>query len=103
MKTLKRTLIPILSAAMLLTATPISAVDSTINVTVDGTAVDFPDQKPIIRNDRTLVPIRFIAESLGYDVEWDSIENAAVIDDGRVKLWIGTDKAELDREPTRSK
>ena len=96
MKTLKRTLIPILSAAMLLTATPISAVDSTISVTVDGTAVDFPDQKPIIRNDRTLVPIRFIAESLGYDVEWDSIENAAVIDDGRVKLWIGTDKAELD-------
>ena len=98
MKTLKRTLIPILSAAMLLTATPISAVDSTISVTVDGTAVEFPDQKPIIRNDRTLVPIRFIAESLGYDVEWDSIENAAVIDDGRVKLWIGTDKAELDGE-----
>ena len=98
MKTLKRTLIPILSAAMLLTTTPISAVDSTISVTVDGTAVDFPDQKPIIRNDRTLVPIRFIAESLGYDVEWDSDENAAIIDDGRVKLWIGTDKAELDGE-----
>ena len=98
MKTLKITLIPILSAAMLLTATPISAVDNTINVTVDGTAVDFPDQKPIIQNDRTLVPIRFIAESLGYAVEWDSAENAAVIDDGRVKLWIGTDKAELDGE-----
>lgn len=98
MKTLKRTLIPILSAAMLLTATPISAVDSTISVTVDGTAVYFPDQTPIIQNDRTLVPIRFIAESLGYDVEWDSDENAAVIDDGRVKLWIGTDKAELDGE-----
>lgn len=98
MKTLKRTLISILSAAMLLTATPISAVDSTISVTVDGTTVDFPDQKPIIQNDRTLVPIRFIAESLGYDVEWDFIENAAVIDNGRVKLRIGTDKAELNGE-----
>lgn len=100
MKTLKRTLISILSAAMLLTATaPASAVnipESDIKVTVDGAAVDFPDQKPIIQNDRTLVPIRFIAESLGYDVEWDSAENAAVIDDGRVKLWIGTDQAELD-------
>ena len=100
MKTLKKTLTPILSAAMLLTATiPASAAnltESDIKVTVDGTAVDFPDQKPIIQNDRTLVPIRFIAESLGYEVEWDSIENAAVIDDGRVKLWIGTDKAELD-------
>ena len=102
MKTLKRTLIPILSAAMLLTATiPASAVnthEAPIKVTVDGTAVDFPDQTPIIQNDRTLVPIRFIAESLGYDVEWDSIENAAIIDDGRVKLWIGTDKAELNGE-----
>ena len=102
MKTLKRTLIPIFSAAMLLTATiPASAVnthEAPIKVTVDGTAVDFPDQTPIIQNDRTLVPIRFIAESLGYDVEWDSIENAAVIDDGRVKLWIGTNKAELDGE-----
>ena len=100
MKTLKRTLIPILSAAMLLTATiPASAAnitESAIKVTVDGTAVEFPDQKPIIWNDRTLVPIRFIAESLGYDVEWDSIENVAIIDDGSVKLWIGTDKAELD-------
>ena len=100
MKTLKTTLIPIISAAMLLTATiPTSAVnipESDIKVTVDGTAVEFPDQKPIIQNDRTLVPIRFIAESLGYDVEWDSAENAAIIDDGRVKLWIGTDKAELD-------
>lgn len=100
MKTLKRTLIPILSAAMLLTATiPVSAAnitESAIKVTVDGTAVDFPDQTPIIQNDRTLVPIRFIAESLGYDVEWESIENAAVIDNGRVKLWIGTDKAELN-------
>ena len=98
MKTLKRALIPIISAAMLLTSTPVSAVDSTISVTVDGAAVEFPDQKPIIQNDRTLVPIRFIAESLGYDVVWDSDENAAVIDDGRVKLWIGTDKAELDGE-----
>ena len=95
MKTLKRTLIPILSAAMLLTATiPVSAAnitESAIKVTVDGTAVDFPDQTPLIQNARTLVPIRFIAESLGYDVEWESIENAAVIDNGRVKLWIGTD------------
>ena len=102
MKTLKRTLIPILSAAMLLTATiPASAAnitESDIKVTVDGTVVDFPDQKPIIQNDRTLVPIRFIAESLGYEVEWDSTENAAVIDDGRVKLWIGTDQVELDGE-----
>lgn len=30
------------------------------------------DQPPIIRNGRTLVPLRFIAENLGVDVNWDS-------------------------------
>lgn len=29
------------------------------------------DTSPIILNDRTMLPIRFIAESLGYDVEWN--------------------------------
>lgn len=27
---------------------------------------------PVIKNDRTLVPVRFIAESFGVDVDWDS-------------------------------
>ncbi|MCD8181524.1 MAG: aldo/keto reductase [Firmicutes bacterium] len=29
------------------------------------------DCAPIIQNERTMLPIRFIAESFGYDVEWD--------------------------------
>ena len=29
------------------------------------------DVAPLIKNDRTMMPIRFIAESLGADVEWD--------------------------------
>ena len=100
MKTIKRILITLLSATMLLTtATAVcsaASVEENITVTVNGQTVAFPDQKPILRDDRTLVPIRFIAEILGYEVDWDPEENTALIDDGRIKLWIGTNRAELD-------
>jgi len=34
---------------------------------------------PIIKNDRTLLPIRFISESFGAKVDWDSQTNTAII------------------------
>lgn len=37
------------------------------------------DSEPIIENGRTLVPIRAIAEELGYFVSWDNEAQAAVI------------------------
>lgn len=39
------------------------------------------DQAPIISNSRTLVPLRFIAESLGKTVAWDSFNKTAIIID----------------------
>jgi hypothetical protein len=66
-----------------------------VTVKVDGKVVDFPDQQPIIVNDRTLVPVRFIAESLGYDVDWNPDDNSAVIDGGKIVLYIGTNKAKI--------
>ena len=73
-----------------------STADNTVTVTVDGNAVVFPDQQPIIKNSRTLVPVRFIAEALGYEVEWDEKDNAAVIDNGRIVMYIGTNHAVID-------
>ena len=44
------------------------------------------DSPAVIRDGRTLVPIRAIAESLGVDVEWyDDIKTVAVITDGEIK------------------
>lgn len=37
---------------------------------VNGEIVSL-DQPPVIKNDRTMVPIRFISESLGADVQWN--------------------------------
>lgn len=67
-----------------------------VTVKVDGQVVEFPDQAPVIQNDRTLVPVRFIAESLGYDVEWNPDDNSAVIDNGRIIMYIGTNKAKIN-------
>jgi hypothetical protein len=37
------------------------------------------DIPPIIHNDRTMVPLRFPAEVFGFDVEWDSVQRAAIV------------------------
>lgn len=37
------------------------------------------DTEPLIHNNRTLVPIRFIAEAFGCDVEWDNKERQVII------------------------
>jgi len=37
---------------------------------VNNTAIKL-DAAPFIKNDRTLVPVRFISENLGYDVDWE--------------------------------
>lgn len=39
------------------------------------------DSAPVIVNNRTLVPLRFIAESLGKTVAWDSVNRTAIIID----------------------
>ncbi|WP_010250288.1 stalk domain-containing protein [Acetivibrio cellulolyticus] len=43
-----------------------------VSVTVDSKAVNFPDAKPFIdMNGRTLIPVRFVTESMGATVGWN--------------------------------
>ena len=69
-----------------------------VTVKVGGQTIAFPDQQPVIRDDRTLVPIRFIAENLGYKVDYNHDDHSAIIDNGRIVLYIGTDQAEINGE-----
>ena len=50
---------------------PAQAQNNAINVTVDGTAVNFTGQQPTIINGRTLVPVRGVFEALDFDVSWN--------------------------------
>ena len=77
-------------------AVAVTAKSTGISVMVNGTAVKFPDQKPVVQNERTLVPVRFVAEALGHKVLWDVGSNSVNIDGGRIILYIGTKKAEIN-------
>jgi len=83
--------------AALLSAIPFTAhAADTPTVKVDGSLIDFPDQQPVIRNGRTLVPVRFIAEALGYDVKWNGSTNSAIIDNGKIVMTIDSTAAEIN-------
>ena len=48
-----------------------ASAGGTIRIYVNGSEV-FPDAAPVIKNDRILIPIRAVAEALGYSVSWDA-------------------------------
>lgn len=70
----KKVLVGMLSIVMVMTMfvgiTPRVYAEENIKVIVNGTTITF-DQAPIIQNNRTLVPMRAIFESLGYTITWD--------------------------------
>lgn len=66
-------------------------IENTITVMLNGSPIDF-DQPPIIKDDRTLVPLRAIFEALGAAVSWDDATQTvtAVRGDKTVSLTIGS-------------
>ncbi len=50
------------------------------------------DALPITRNDRTLVPLRFIGEALGATIEWDPADRKATIRQAEKTLVLYVDK-----------
>jgi hypothetical protein len=56
------------------------------------------DTSPIIRDGRTVLPIRFVAEPLDAEVAWDGKEKMVTITMGPkvIKLWIGNNTANVD-------
>ncbi|WP_432663229.1 copper amine oxidase N-terminal domain-containing protein [Wukongibacter baidiensis] len=74
----------------------VEAENVDLKVMVNNKLVNFPDAKPFINeDDRTLVPVRFIAENLGCQVEWNGeIRQVGIVGIGKeIKLNIGENKA----------
>lgn len=59
----------------------IKLVIDSLTATLNGTAQTL-DTAPTIINDRTMLPIRFIAESFGYTVLWSQETQAVTIEQG---------------------
>ena len=78
----------------MLVAIPSGAVmaQKPVSVTINNENVVFKDVAPFIdSNNRTLVPLRFISEELGAQVEWDQVSGTATImkDNMKVLLTVG--------------
>jgi hypothetical protein len=65
-----------------------------LTVKYNGEAVVFPDAQPFVdENSRTLIPVRFVAETMGAAVSWNQETQTAVIEQNgiTIKVPIGSD------------
>lgn len=67
-----------------------------IEIYLDTALIEFPDQQPIILNNRTMIPIRAVSESLGWNVSWG--ENVVTITNSyhTLILYIGKNYYTID-------
>ena len=66
---------------------------SALTVKYNGSAVTFPDAQPFIdANNRTLIPVRFVAETMGATVSWDSANSTAVITQNGITINVPVEK-----------
>lgn len=42
-----------------------------VSVNVNGTVIDFPNQKPVVVDGRTLIPLRGVFDNMGYEIGWN--------------------------------
>lgn len=78
------------------TASAASRLSSFVSVVMDGQKIWFPDAQAFVdENNRTLVPVRFIAEQMGANVGWEPKTMTVPIerDDLHIVLTIGDSKA----------
>ena len=78
------------------TTTTSSSSSDTIKIYVNGSRV-YPDSDPVIINDRTLVPIRVVAEALGYQVDWVASERAVDIHNDFAALYLIIGSSSINR------
>lgn len=84
MKKTKMILLVVIAFTMIITS--ISTIAETpITVTLDGQQLQF-EVPPKIINERTIVPMRTIVESMGATLEWNSINNLIIAKKGNFRI-----------------
>lgn len=94
-------IVTVLVNGFALTASAASKPPTFVTVVMDGTQLWFPDAQAFIdENQRTLVPVRFVAEALGAKVGWEAEKRAVPIqkDNQSIRLTIGSNIATVNGE-----
>lgn len=87
-----------LGLAALIMCSSVFAGDVSVNL--DGEAVEFAGQEPVITEGRTLIPLRGVFEKLGYEISWDNnTKTAEFAKDGTiVKVTAGSGEFSVNGE-----
>lgn len=78
-----------------------SEIKATKPITIYLNGVElYLDSEPTVKNQRVMVPLRKIFESLGSDVQWDNTNKTIIAnrDNKKIQLQIGSTNAEVDGE-----
>lgn len=94
---MKKKFLTLLFVFSILVFSSVAFGQSDIQVYVNDNKVVFPDASPFISNGRTLVPVRFIADSLEAKTDWSQSTQEVTIEKGNEKivLKIGEKKAKV--------
>lgn len=92
-------------ASILVTADTATEIKMTVGSTVgyvNGTAKTL-DAAPLIRNSRTMLPVRFVAENLGATILWDGATSTATLttDTVEIKITIGAAAATVNGQSVK--
>lgn len=64
--------------------------------TLDGkTSKMQSDVAPFIKNGRTMMPLRYVAEALGLEVKWDNSTRTAILKDGKREIRVPVDTNQI--------
>ena len=77
---MKKFLATLLAATMALGVAPCAFAADQITVTVNGEKVNFEDQQPVNIDGRVMVPMRDVAEKMGWEVEWFTYYGDTLVD-----------------------
>jgi len=90
---MKKFVVTTLTILLLSVVAAVAVYADEIHVSIDGVAVEFEDQAPVIVDDRTFVPVRGVFEDLGFDVDWEQATQTAILtrSDFEIRISIGDD------------
>lgn len=100
---MKKIISIVLAVSILLSMIVVAFAENTdkVTVTLDGAEIIFPDAQPFVDSrDRTLVPIRFVSEAMGAQVDWENDTQTVVIqkEKDNIRYTIGQPIAYLNGE-----
>ncbi len=75
--------------------------DDAIKIIIDGERI-YPDNDPIIVDNRTLCPIRAVAEKLGYTLNWFDETKTASISRDKTSLRVKIGEFQIEKSITKS-